>query len=79
MNYIEHLEKHCGEIKGSLELENMMEENIQFLKFENAPINATYTATSLGLRWKPDRHLNWVNFTVCLRRCSDNTALQGYT
>lgn len=51
MNYIEHLEKHCGEIKGGLELEDMMEENIQFLKFENAPINATYTATSLGLLW----------------------------
>jgi len=28
-----------------------MEENIQFLKFEIAPINATYTATSLGLLW----------------------------
>lgn len=51
MNYIEHLEKHCGEIKGSLELEDMMEENIQFLKFENAPIDNTYTATSLGLLW----------------------------
>lgn len=51
MNYIEHLEKHCGEIKGSLELEDMMQENIQFLKFENAPIDNTYTATSLGLLW----------------------------
>ncbi|WP_026828562.1 suppressor of fused domain protein [Exiguobacterium artemiae] len=53
MNYIEHLEKHCGEIKGSLELEDMMEENIQFLKFENAPIDNTYTATTLGLLWRP--------------------------
>lgn len=51
MNYIEHLEKHCGEIKGSLELEDMMQENIQFLKFENAPTDNTYTATSLGLLW----------------------------
>ena len=51
MNYIEHLEKHCGEITGNLELEDMMEQNIQFLKFENAPINESYTATSLGLLW----------------------------
>jgi len=55
MNYIEHLEKHCGEIKGSLELENMMEENIQFLKFENAPINATCPVSSATRAMSPYR------------------------
>ncbi|WP_313351430.1 hypothetical protein [Exiguobacterium sp.] len=37
MNYIEHLEAHCGEITGHLEIEELQEQAIQLLQFQNAP------------------------------------------
>lgn len=53
MNYIEHLEAHCGEITGHLELEELQEQAIQFLQFQNAPFANAITMTSLGLLRHP--------------------------
>lgn len=53
MNYIEHLEAHCGEITGHLELEELQEQAIQLLQFQNAPFANAITMTSLGLLRHP--------------------------
>jgi len=49
MNYIEHLEAHCGEITGQLEIEGLQEQSIQVVQFQNAPFANAVTVTSLGL------------------------------
>lgn len=53
MNYIEHLEAHCGEITGHLEIEELQEQVIQLLQFQNAPCANAITMTSLGLLRHP--------------------------
>lgn len=49
MNYIKHLEAHCGEITGHLEMEELKEQAIQLVQFQNAPFTNACTVTSLGL------------------------------
>lgn len=49
MNYIEHLEAHCGEMSGHLEIEELQEQAIQLVQFQNAPFANAVTVTSLGL------------------------------
>ncbi|KOP29148.1 hypothetical protein ADM98_09590 [Exiguobacterium sp. BMC-KP] len=49
MNYIEHLEAHCGEITGHLEMEELQEQAIQLVQFQNAPFTNARMVTSLGL------------------------------
>ncbi|MCY1691436.1 suppressor of fused domain protein [Exiguobacterium sp. SL14] len=49
MNYIEHLEAHCGEITGHLEMEELKEQAIQLVQFQNAPFTNASMVTSLGL------------------------------
>lgn len=51
MNYLDHLEKYCGEFVGHFEYEDLAEENIQFLKFDAAPSETSYTVSTLGLLW----------------------------
>ncbi|KQS18642.1 hypothetical protein ASF99_01760 [Exiguobacterium sp. Leaf187] len=53
MNYIEHLEAHCGEITGHLEIEELQDHAIQLLQFQNAPFANANTVTSLGLLHHP--------------------------
>lgn len=53
MNYIEHLEAHCGEITGHLEIEELQEQAIQLVQFQNAPFANASTVTSLGLSCHP--------------------------
>ncbi len=45
MNYIEHLEAHCGEITGHLEIEELQEQAMQLLQFQNAPCANAITMT----------------------------------
>lgn len=51
MNYLEHLENHCGEFVDQFEFEDLLEEHIQFLKFKDSPCEGAYSITSLGLHW----------------------------
>ncbi|QZY88114.1 suppressor of fused domain protein [Exiguobacterium acetylicum] len=53
MNYIEHLEAHCGESTGHLEMEELQDHAIQMLQFQNAPFANANTVTSLGLLHHP--------------------------
>ncbi|WP_029341476.1 suppressor of fused domain protein [Exiguobacterium acetylicum] len=53
MNYIEHLEAHCGESTGHLEMEELQDHAIQLLQFQNAPFANANTVTSLGLLHHP--------------------------
>lgn len=53
MNYIEHLEKHCGKMTGHLEIEELQEQAIQLVQFQNAPFANAVTVTSLGLSRHP--------------------------
>lgn len=53
MNYIEHLEKHCGKMTGHLEIEELQKEAIQLVQFQNAPFANASTVTSLGLLRHP--------------------------
>jgi len=53
MNYIEHLEAHCGESTGHLEMEELQDHAIQMLQFQNAPFANANTVTSLGLLHQP--------------------------
>lgn len=58
MNYIEHLEKHCGKMMGHLEIEELQKEAIQLVQFQNAPFANASTVTSLGLLRNPLRFDN---------------------
>ncbi|WP_313491356.1 suppressor of fused domain protein [Exiguobacterium sp.] len=49
MNYIEHLEAHCSENTGYLEIEELQNHAIQLVQFQNAPFANANTVTSLGL------------------------------
>ena len=43
INYIEHLETYCGEINGHLEIEELEEQAIQVVRFQNAPFTNANT------------------------------------
>ncbi|MGI1805453.1 hypothetical protein ACRPK8_06910 [Exiguobacterium sp. TDN 0502] len=53
MNYIEHLEAHCGESTGHLEIEELQDHAIQLLQFQNVLFANAITVTSLGLLHHP--------------------------
>ncbi|WP_394679573.1 suppressor of fused domain protein [uncultured Exiguobacterium sp.] len=53
MNYLDHLEKHCGEFTEAFPIEELEQKNVQILKFKDAPFKETYTIASLGLLFHP--------------------------
>lgn len=53
MNYLDHLEKHCGEFTEAFPIEELEQKNVQILKFQDAPFKGTYTIASLGLLFHP--------------------------
>ncbi len=53
MNYLDHLEQHCGDSQKHFQLRNLNKRTSQILKFKDAPINETYTIASLGLLFHP--------------------------
>lgn len=53
MNYLDHLEQHCGEFTEAFLIEELEQKNVQILKFKDAPFKETYTIASLGLLFHP--------------------------
>lgn len=53
MNYVQHLEDHCGEVISHLEIEELQEQATQFLQFTDALFANASTVTSLGLLRHP--------------------------
>jgi len=53
MNYLDHLEKHCGEFTEAFPIEELEQKNVQILKFQDAPFKGTYPIASLGLLFHP--------------------------
>ncbi|WP_404353191.1 suppressor of fused domain protein [Exiguobacterium aurantiacum] len=51
MNYLEHLESHCGEFTNQFETEDLLEQAVQFLQFDDSPTTDTFTISTLGLHW----------------------------
>lgn len=51
MDYLEHLEAHCGEFTNQFEFEDLMEQAVQFLQFNDSPTTNTFTISTLGLHW----------------------------
>lgn len=55
MNYLDHLEKHCGRFTESFPIEELEKKHVQILRFKEAPFKETYTIASLGLLFHPLR------------------------
>ena len=49
MNYLEHLESHCGEFTNQFETEDLLEQGVQFLQFDDSPATDAFTISTLGL------------------------------
>ncbi|MCT4796693.1 suppressor of fused domain protein [Exiguobacterium alkaliphilum] len=51
MNYLQHLESHCGEFTNQFETDDLLEQAVQFLQFNDSPTTDSYTISTLGLHW----------------------------
>jgi len=53
MNYLDHLEQHCGEFTEAFPIDELERKNVQILKLKDALFKETYTIESIGLLFCP--------------------------